>query len=479
MTARTARSRRSPPRRGSAVLVVMWALAIAAITLSSVQLLGYRQATLGQQALGRVQARWAARGGIEYAIAVMAYHTEYPVPDDAAAMVRELDHVALGDFEAGGRVIASWDIRHHADGRDWFGPMDEHSRININATLADPSLLVAFDDMTPDIVDASLDWMDADEEPRPLGAEKYYYQGIQTIPYQPRNAAMRNPLELELVAGIWPEHMRGEDWNFNNRLDDNENDGDRTWPVDDPDGQLECGWAAYLTTYSARGGPAASGQPRIYLRQATPEELMERLGVDETLASQIVAWGRGQQNTFEALLLSYAQPEAASAQGGGSRRRGGRSGGVQDPGQQQGQGQGQGQQQAQTPQLSREQLVTLLAETTLEQPGVRAPGKLNVNSVSEELLEKMFFTKEHLVDEIVFARSRPGGITSMVDVADIPAFRDDIQSLQYVLRNMDVTSNVYTITSRGRAWAGGVEVEIVAAVDRSSLPVVILEYREP
>jgi len=42
-----------------------------------------------------------------------------------------------------------------------------------------------------------------------------------------------------------------------------------------------------------------------------------------------------------------------------------------------------------------------------------------------------------------------------------------------------VVGNVYTISSRGRAESTGLEVEILATVDRSSLPLRILEYREP
>ena len=59
-------------RRGSVVVVVLWSIALAALLVSSVQLIGYRQAAIGTEAVARVQARWAARGGIEYTIAVMA-----------------------------------------------------------------------------------------------------------------------------------------------------------------------------------------------------------------------------------------------------------------------------------------------------------------------------------------------------------------------------------------------------------------------
>jgi hypothetical protein len=41
-----------------------------------------------------------------------------------------------------------------------------------------------------------------------------------------------------------------------------------------------------------------------------------------------------------------------------------------------------------------------------------------------------------------------------------------------------VTSQVFTVNSRGRSESTGLEVEITAVVDRSTLPARILEYRE-
>ena len=106
-------------RRGSVVIAVLWAIAIAAIITSSVQLFSQRQAILGREALERVQARWAARAGIEATFEVMTDHTTKPRDDDALAMIRDMYHVS------GGQTLnASYSILHHVDGRDFGGPMD-------------------------------------------------------------------------------------------------------------------------------------------------------------------------------------------------------------------------------------------------------------------------------------------------------------------------------------------------------------------
>lgn len=450
-------------RRGSVILIVMWALALGALIASATQLFGYRQSVLGRETHQRVQARWAARGGIEYTLAIMADHTQYPVPDDAFAMVREMDQYARGEFEFNNRVVAGYDIRHHADGRVWWGPMDEHSKININLAPQNPALLMNFTDMSPDVVDAILDWIDEDDTVRPLGTERDYYMSLST-PYEPRNAPMQSTAELELVAGIWPEHVRGEDWNLNNRLDPNEDDGDRTWPLDLPDQRLDAGWAGLLTTYSVTGGGnGPSGLPRLRLGGTTSEVLQERLGVNESTAVALVAFGRDPDHRLEELLVNHARQQLQQAQNDNAVP---------------------GEEATATPAagiipLTRDELRAVLAETTTADPDDRLPGKLNINTVSEAALRHLFFGNEQFADEILYLRSsRPEGISSLVELLDIPAFREDPATLEYIAGLMDTTSNVYTICSRGRAYGSGLEVEITAVVDRSSLPIRILEYRE-
>ena len=52
-------------RRGSVVVVVVWAVAIAAVLVAATQIVTFRQAVVGRETLARVQARWAARAGVE------------------------------------------------------------------------------------------------------------------------------------------------------------------------------------------------------------------------------------------------------------------------------------------------------------------------------------------------------------------------------------------------------------------------------
>ena len=433
-------------RRGSVVVIVIWTIAIATLITASIQLLGFRQAAFGAEAADRVQARWAARGGIENTISVMADHTARPFPDDAFALVRDLEIVSYGTMNG-----ATYDIQHFRDGRRWPGPMDEHAKININSEQCSSAVLMLLEDMTIDVADAISDWKDSDNEIGVFGVERDWYLS-RAAPYEPRNGRVRSVAEIELVAGVWPELMRGEDWNFNQRLDPNEDDDDRTWPPDDPDKILDAGWSQYLTAYTVDGGATSSGEPRLQLKRATPEELMERIGVEELQALALIAYGRNPQNNIIDLAstqLSRIDPTGAVSPS------------VVNP---------------LIPDLTYDQIRAVLEETSVIHPEDKQPGKMNINTVDEQFLRDLL-ADEAISDEIIFMRnSRAEGIVSMLELQTIPGLDGDAWRQLYDL--YDTRSNVFTISSVGRSEATGTEVEIIVVVDRSTLPVRILEYRE-
>lgn len=446
-----------PSRRGSVVVVVLWTISLAAVITTAIQLVGYRQAAMGRDVAARIQARWAARAGIERTIAVMADHTVLPVPSDAFAMIADMEYVYAGNVGN-----ADYSILHNAEGPEaWRGPIDEHSKFNINLNQRGV-MLEFFPDMTLDTVVAINDWIDADDEASELGAERDWYLN-RASPYEPRNGPLRHIGELELVAGVWPKYLRGEDWNLNARLDPNEDDGERSWPPDDPDQELDAGWSAYLTTYSRRDGATASGLPRLRLSEATREELQMRIGVDEAQADALIAFGLTGVE-LETLLTTSLDTFARQQQQQQQLQR--RVGQAAPP---------------RVTALTDEQLAAAFSELTMRDPEVRRPGKLNINTVPADLLRFLVTSlgaDEVIAEEIIYMRSgRPEGVTSIVDLREIPELTDTL--LLTIARLMDTTSNVYTICSRGRSAATGAEVEIIVVVDRSTVPVRILEYREP
>lgn len=428
-------------------MIALWAIAMGAILVVAVQISSQRQSLTGRQALARVEARWAARAGVERIISVLEYHNQRPDPMDAMRVYLDMGEASDGDL-----LGATYRIRHWAEGQEWAGPMDEHTKLNINSL--DIAVLNELPDMLPYIADAIIDWIDEDDLVTGDGAEAPYYL-TSSYPYSPRNAPMRSIAEMELVRDVRLQDLRREDWNLNNVLDANENDGLATLPDDDNNNVLDAGWAGLLTAVSVRDGLTASGQARLYLPDASPEEVIRLTGVNRPQAEALLAYASNPDNTLGGLWvtsLANVNPDGSIS-----------------------------------PQIVNQNVLPLdanqyraiLQETTLEIPSFRRPGRVNLNTASEEVLRLLLDRIDPVIaDEIISRRrSKPQGYTSIVDMLESPqVFTAPI--LSEITNLLDVRSNVFTITSIGRSEATGLEVQLIVVVDRSTIPVHILEYRE-
>lgn len=448
------------PNRGTATIVVLWSVAIAAVIVSATQLITWRTAVLGRTSIARVQARWAARAGIEQVIATLAFHTMSPDEDDPMALIRDLEYDWTGDLSTG-----TWDIRHVSEGEEFRGPLDEHSRLNL-ATVTSVQF-AEFDNMGLDTIDAINDWVDEDQEVQGLGAEASFYDG-RDMGYEPRNADFKTVAELELVAGAFAEYVRGEDWNMNNRLDPNEDDGEDSVPPDDGDGKLRGGWGSLLTTRSRTSPLSHSGFPRIDLRNTTSDELVEAIGINSVQAEALMTWGQSSEaNLATLLVVDLADLGSSGGQSSSGRRTTGRSS----------RSSGSGSQDAPAP-LSTDQLEKIFAEVTLDDfTGPEPiPGKVNLNTAGPEVLRILFAGDPSVAESVMALRqSRSEGITSIVDLLEVRRLAPE--EVAGLAQAMDVRSYVFSVTSRGKAKTGQ-EVEIYSILDRSTLPVTIVEYRE-
>ena len=434
-----------PVSRGSVIIVVVWAIAICALLVTSLMVFAGRQSLLGHESLDHIRARWAARAGMEETIAVMAYHTMEPEPDSALAINFALEDVASGETGDG-----TWSILYDdLDGQRFPGPMDEHMKLNVNGD-GRGYLALIFSPLSWGVTPAIEDWIDEDDDREISGVEKDYYLSLDSR-YEPRNDYLWHVAEMELIAGLEPDDIRGEDWNLNNRLDDNENDGEGSLPEDEPDDVLDGGWAAYLTASSLADGATASGLPRLYFPATTAEELQERIGLEPAQASMLMSMATDPDFTLESLITTPLGSSGAQSSNAGGE-------------------------QEVTP-LDDRQLTALFDETTTNKPHQQGVGKLNINTVPRTLLLDMYTGQEDLVENIYsMRRNQSEGITSIMQLREIPNMTDE--KLLEMAQNFTTRSNVYTITSRGRSGASGREVEIVVVVDRSTVPVKILEYRE-
>ncbi len=150
-----------------------------------------------------------------------------------------------------------------------YGITDESSKLNINdATPNQLALLLRqfADEETnvSELVDALIDWRDADETPRPFGAETEYYARLEP-PYRVKNAPFDTVEEILLVRGFSGTLLYGEDYDRNGLLSPNEDDGDETFPPDDADAALNRGILPYITVFSRSANRTSENKPRTYL----------------------------------------------------------------------------------------------------------------------------------------------------------------------------------------------------------------------
>ena len=173
-----------------------------------------------------------------------------------------------------------------------FGLTDESGRLNLNRILEyeldeteTREMLMYLPDMTEDLADAILDWLDEDDDPREYGVESEYYLSM-VPPYEPTNGPLDSLDELLLVAGVTPELLYGEDTNRNGLLDASENDGEASPPWDDADGMLLLGWNAYLTVHGRESNLRSDGLERLHVNNDTLADLYDEIEADETLGEE-------------------------------------------------------------------------------------------------------------------------------------------------------------------------------------------------
>ncbi len=303
------RPRRHPTRRRASVLVLAL-IVVALLTLGTTAFFErmfaeHRAArTFGRQ----LQARCFAESGVDYVKALLAQDPDTLYQsggtfDNAnlfqAVLVQDDQ---LAPFRGRFTILAPQLAYDGNYGGVRYGLEDESSRLNLNTVLlADDyeedgaqQLLMALPGMTESVADAILDWIDEDDETRILGAEQDYYTSLDP-PYAPRNGPPQTIEELLLVRGVTPALLFGADANRNALVDAAEQPLAAIPNVDNSDGALNRGWAAYLTLDSAEKNVRADGQPKIDVNMDDLEELHTQLAevLTDEEANFIVAYRQG------------------------------------------------------------------------------------------------------------------------------------------------------------------------------------------
>ena len=182
----TGRDSFTDPERGVVLVAAVTALALMSVLALGLAETSALDARLGEKSLAALQAQALARSGVAVAAVVLAETNAAGGPDTLGAPWA---------VDVGRQPLGPGWVEVHVE--------DEARRLDLDAPeLADavPRLLVLLG-LDPGLADTLADWADADDAPRPRGAEREWYLA-QTPPLVPRNAPFASVGELALVRGI-------------------------------------------------------------------------------------------------------------------------------------------------------------------------------------------------------------------------------------------------------------------------------------
>ena len=239
--------------RGSILIITIW----VTIVLASLALIFARTqrvtAYFAANTVAQLQASMIRDGAVQYVEATIVNAQGLEDLED------ELLFEAMEVEDAG----YFWVIRppeYEMDRFPEYGLVPENCKLNLNtATL---EMLQMLPGMTPELAASIIDWRDEDDEITEGGAEGEYYL-LESSPYACKNAPFETVEELLLIKDVTVEVLYGEDTNLNGMLDDNEDDGDLSAPVDDGNGSLDMGLYRYLTVFSSDDNVDGEGAERI------------------------------------------------------------------------------------------------------------------------------------------------------------------------------------------------------------------------
>lgn len=324
------------------VLVLVMLLALGAYTFTELMVSEVEATAMYER---EVQARAFADSGIELAAAVLGERNDlanavnvYDNPDLFQAVLMRTAENPRG--QGAFSIVAPLE-NDPTSTAVRFGLVDESGKINLNTLLdldldaeQQRDLLLELPEMTAEVADAILDWLDPDEQPRQMGAENEYY-GTLNPPYSAKNGRLETLDELLEVRGVTTWLLYGEDANRNGLLDPNENDGDVSLPLDNADGVLQRGWNAYLTVLSREANLRADGTLRIDVNQENLADLFDQVeaAFDEETALFVTAFRLNGPISDDSSTGGSGGSGGSNNQSGGSSGRGGGSrGGNQNGG---------------------------------------------------------------------------------------------------------------------------------------------------
>ncbi|MCL1926517.1 MAG: general secretion pathway protein GspK [Syntrophorhabdaceae bacterium] len=170
--------------RGMAQLLVLWTLMLLGTLAAGFALSMRAEAHAARNGIDSLRAYYQARTGISMAITLLS---TIPVDDLSGVLIEGEEEDAAYRVEIVG----------------------EGGKVNINLVSEEDLLYILkrgglSGEKAESVCDAILDWRDADDEPRPNGAESSEYARLRE-PLFPRNGGLASIEELRCVMGVKQE----------------------------------------------------------------------------------------------------------------------------------------------------------------------------------------------------------------------------------------------------------------------------------
>jgi hypothetical protein len=333
------RNGRVSARRGTVLVAVLVITALSAMVAVGLLYRVRAEQAASSASLNGDQAHAAAMSGIHTVLALLTSDPEqqgaaitqediavglYPVLNDPAYWYDNPDLLRnrlVYDDGANKWYFTVWSQNLIDKDSVRFGLSDEAGRINLNTAPA--QVLLALPGMTPELVDALIDYRDADAEPRPDGAEQDYYDELDS-PYSIKNGPLATIEELFMIKGFSGPIVYGEDANLNGLLEPNEDDADQLFPTDDNDGQLNTGLYGAGTVLSYGPQIDSEGKPQVNINGSSRQ--LRDAGISSDTVTFIEQY-RADGNTFkhpsQLLNMTYTiKGNSRGGRGGRGRSRG-------------------------------------------------------------------------------------------------------------------------------------------------------------
>jgi general secretion pathway protein K len=182
------------PQRGVAIVLAMGVVAMAAIAATTIMIAQSTWSRATELTADHVQAQLLIQAGADWSRALLGYDRRS----------NNVDH--LGEpwaMRLPAMPVENGELTGYID--------DQHSRFNVNNIVKDGKInvaqleifkrLLAILKLPPALADTLADWVDADNETQPQGAEDAYYLA-QDPPYLAANRPLLDVDELALVRGF-------------------------------------------------------------------------------------------------------------------------------------------------------------------------------------------------------------------------------------------------------------------------------------